>query len=268
MRKTLKRDYVMKKIFVGLAVLCLSACYLKGDYTLGRRNTFNDFFWTYNIRYYDDHAFESMSQEIENVSNYKLNVARHAVKGGVILSSEIVQKQVYSNEYVRPTMKGALVSYTVPIELSDEKVYKTIGESEINGKTYRLLEPNRIGDVVLVDFDGNIYPRVGRIYNDRLALLETSFLLEPENIKFVNETKTQAAGGSVVSGFKVRYAGLDGNYRMVFKFVMIAEDGSELLDEARVYTFPMYDKTVTFEGITLEILEADESGVDYKILNV
>ena len=112
----------MKKIFIGLAVLALSSCYLKGDYTLGRRNVFNDFFYTYNVRYYDPDQFANASVETETVSNYDLGVARHAVPGGIVVSSKILEKEVYSNEFVRPNKKGALVSYTVPVEFSDEQI--------------------------------------------------------------------------------------------------------------------------------------------------
>ena len=257
----------MKKIFIGLAVLLLSSCYIKGDYTLGHRNMFNDFFYTYNIHYYDENAMESIDTEIETVSDYKIGVAKHAVPGGLILSSKMINKEVFSNAYLRPNRKGAMVSNTVPVEFSDEKIYKAIGEVKIEGKIYRLLEPNRYRDIVLVDFDGNIYPRVGRIYNDRLALLETRFLKEPSDIRFLNETQNRTGDENLVSSIEVRYQGLE-DYYMVFSYKTIAADGSEALEEQKTYRFPMYDKTVSFEGITLDVLEADDSGIDYKILEI
>ena len=169
----------MKKIFGCLAVMMLASCsFFKGDYTLGKRNTLTDFFYTYNIRYYDEGAFEETETETISITDYKAGLARHAVPGGIVVYSKIIRKEVYSDEYVRPTAKGALVSYTVPVEFSDEKVYQALGEVEINGETYRLVKPNRIGDVLLIGARGDIYPRVGKIYNDRLALLETQFILE------------------------------------------------------------------------------------------
>ena len=257
----------MKKIFIGLAVLVLSSCYLKGDYTLGRRNTFNDFFYTYNIRYYDLSSFSSSSMETETIGNYKIGVARHAMIGGLLLSSKVVQKEVYSDEYVRPDKKGALVSYTVPVEFSDEVVYQTIGESEINGTTYRLIKPNRYGDVILINENGEIYTRVGRIYNKRLALLNTTFILEPEDAVFLNETKNHSGDEDVISEFSVRYEGID-DYRMKFKYTSRAAGSSKGSEREKIYTFPVYDKTVSFEGITLEILDADDQGVDYKVLEI
>lgn len=257
----------MKKIFIGLAVLALSSCYLKGDYTLGRRNVFNDFFYTYNVRYYDPDQYANASTETETVSDYKLGVARHAVPGGVVVSSKILEKEVYSNDYVRPTKKGALVSYTVPVEFSDEQVYQAIGETDINGVTYRLLKPNRIGDVILIDEKGEIYPRVGRLYNNRLALLETSFLLEPEDVKFTNEVKNQFGEENIVSGFEVRYMGIE-DYRMVFKYSSVEPNGQYPLEESKTYKFPMYDRNVSFEGIKLEILDANDSGIEYKVLKI
>ena len=267
MRKTLKRDYVMKKIFIGLAVLVLSSCYMKGDYTLGRRNMFNDFFYTYNIKYYADDAFNSMDTEMETISNYKVGVAQHAVPGGVILSSKLINKEIYSSAYLRPDKKGAMVSSTIPVDFSDEKIYKAIGETTIEDKTYRLLEPNRYGDVVLVDFDGNIYPRIGRIYNKRLALLDTQFHMEPADIHFLSETQNRTGTEEIVSGIEVRYGGLDGYY-MVFIYKTLQPDNSGAIEEQKSYRFPMYDKTVSFEGITLEILDSNESGIDYKILEI
>ena len=174
----------MKKIFIGLMMFALSSCYLQGDYTLGKRNVFNDFFYTYHIRYYDNDGIQNVARETETVSNFKPGATRYAPRGGVVLSAKTYMREGYAEGLVRPNKKGALVSYTIPVEFSDEKVYEIIGESDIKGVTYQLLKPNRLGDVVLIDERGNIYPRVGRIYNDRLALLETSFLLEPEDLKF------------------------------------------------------------------------------------
>lgn len=84
-----------------------------------------DFFYTYNIRYYDTDEFSSVEKETETVSDYEAGVVRHAVPGGIVVSSKVFEKEVYSDEIVRPTKKGALVSYTVPVQFSDEQVYKT-----------------------------------------------------------------------------------------------------------------------------------------------
>ena len=118
----------MKKIFICLAVLAAASCsyYMKGDYTLGKRNTFNDFFYTYNIRYYDNGALMGEQKEIETVSDYDVGVERRAVPGGIVVSSETFEKSVHTDELVRPTKKGALVSYTVPVDFTDEKVYRII----------------------------------------------------------------------------------------------------------------------------------------------
>lgn len=259
----------MKKIFIGLALLAVCSCssYLKGDYTLGRRNTFNDFFYTYNIRYYDMDEFSSVSKETETVSNYEIGTKRYAVSGGIVASFKILQKEVYSDEFVRPNMKGAMVSYTVPVEFSDEKVYRTIGETEIDGKVYRLVEPNRFGDIILLDGRGNIYPRVGRIYNDRLALLVTQFVLEPEGLKFINDMDRKSGEESEISGFEIRYVGIK-DYRMVFDMTSFMPNGDTSVEEHKTFTFPMYDKNVSMDGITLEIFEVNEGGIEYRILSV
>lgn len=258
----------MKKIFIGLAVLALSSCfYLKGDYTLGRRNTFNDFFYTYNIRYYAQDEFAAAEIETETVSNFKQGAVRYAMPGGIVVSSKILEKEVYSEGYVRPNKKGALVSYTVPVEFSDEKVYKTIGETEIDGKTYRLLEPNRIGDVVLIDGSGKIYPRVGRIYNDRLALIETSFLLEPDDLVFGNAAQHQFDGESVVTSMEIRYEGIQDS-QMVFKYYLVEPDGSRSIEEQKTYTFSVYEKMLSLGGTEIEILNVDNSGIEYRVLKI
>lgn len=257
----------MKKIFIGLAVLVLSSCYLQGDYTLGKRNAFNDFFYTYNIRYYDAEDMADAVTERETVSDYKLGVVRHAMPGGVVASSKTFEKEIYSDRYVRPNMKGGLVSYTVPIDFSDEKVYEIMGESEIKGVTYRLLKPNRVGDIVLIDGNGKVYPRVGRIYNNRLALLETAFLLEPEDFAFTNDAHRETVTESAVSGFEIRYVGIE-NYRLVFRTYNLEPNGKYSEEQQKTYKFPMYDKNIKIQGVELELLNADSDGIDYKILSI
>lgn len=255
----------MKKIFIGFMMLALSSCYLKGDYTLGKRNVFNDFFYTYNIRYYDLDAIQDTVSETETVTNLKPGSVRYAPRNAVVISATTYVKEGYAEGFVRPNMKGAMVSYTIPVEFSDEKVYEVIGESEIHGKNYRVLKPNRLGDVILIDERGEIYPRVGRIYNDRLALLDTSFLLEPENLKFLNDAGIRGSDDIVVSSIVVRYAGIE-NHRMVFKCVTEDKGVRSGVEEERIYTFPVYDKTVSFEGLNFEILEVDDEGISYKVL--
>ena len=257
----------MKKIFIGLAVLVLSSCYLKGDYTLGRRNAFNDFFYTYNIRYYDENDSVNSVTETETVSDYKLGVVRHAMPGGVVVSSKTFEKEVYSDRFVRPNMKGGLVSYTVPVEFSDEKVYEIAGEVEIKGVTYRMLKPNRVGDVILIDGNGKVYPRVGRIYNNRLALLETEFLLEPDDFGFTNSARDQSIVANAISGIEIRFVGIQ-DYRLVFRSYSLQPNGKYSQEQQKTYKFSMYDKEITIEGIKLEILNADEDGIDYKILSM
>ena len=258
----------MKKIFVVLAVLGLSSCfYLKGDYTLGRRNTFNDFFYTYNIRYYDDASFTGEDVEFVSESDFKEGIARHTVPGGIVVSSKMYEMAVYSNEYVRPNKKGALVSYTVPVEFSDEKTYKLIGEVEIDGTTYRLIEPNRIGDILLINSFGDIYKRVGRIYNNRLSLLNTAFVLEPRDVMFKYETSTSTGNKEIVQGFEVRYLGLE-DYNMVFEYNKISHIGGDVIEDKKEYKFPMYDEHVSFEGIGLEILDINDAGLEYKVTKI
>lgn len=256
----------MKKIFVGLVVLAMGGCsYFKGDYTLGKRNTLADFFYTYNVMYYNEGAFEETETETVSITDIKAGSVRHAIPGGIVVSSKIYQKMIYSDEFVRPTVKGAMVSYTVPVEFSDERVYKAIGETVIDGKTLRLIEPNRIGDILLIDDNGNIYPRIGRIYNDRLALLETSFLLEPREARFLNETMNTNSQEEVVSGFEIRYKGVE-DYQMVFEYIAVSPNNGMPMEASKTIKYPMYDKEVNIEGVKLEILDIDESGIEYKIL--
>lgn len=256
----------MKKIFIGLVILLQASCvYMKGDYTLGRRNIFNDFFYTYNIRYYEKGDFDGIETETVTVSDYDAGVKRYAVPGGIVVSSKIYQRMVYSDEYVRPTTKGSFVSYTVPVEFSDEKVYEAFGETEIGGQVYRLLEPNRNGDVILVADNGEVYPRIGRVYNNRLSLLETQFILEPRDVKFLNETKNKRGEDEVVSGFDVRYNGLE-DYQMVFTYNTVSPNNGMPIETSKVYKFPMYDKEVDIDGIKLEILNIGDTGLEYKIL--
>ena len=256
----------MKKIFIVLGILGLSSCsYFQGDYTLGKRNTLTDFFYTYNIDYYSEGAFEETETETIAVSDFKEGTVRHAVPGGMVVSSKIYQKMTYSDEFVRPTSKGAMVSYTVPVEFSDEKVYKAIGETEINGKTLRLLEPNRLGDVILIGERGDVYHRVGRIYNDRLALLDTAFILEPRDVKFLNETMSTSSQEEIVSGFSIRYIGVE-EYQMVFEYEAVSPNNGMPIEASKTFKFPMYDKEVDIEGVKIEILNIDESGIEYKIV--
>ena len=86
----------MKKIFIALVILLQCSCsYLKGDYTLGKRNMFNDFFYIYKIRYYEKSAEGDMETEIYTVSNYDQGVKRFTVPGG----NEIYQTRELNKKF-------------------------------------------------------------------------------------------------------------------------------------------------------------------------
>ena len=86
----------MKKIFISLVMLAVSSCsYLKGDYTLAQRNTFNDFFYTYNIRYYDTDSFSNANTETVTVSDYDLGaVAMRVMTKMLHDENEIIDKEI------------------------------------------------------------------------------------------------------------------------------------------------------------------------------
>ncbi len=261
----------MKKIFISLAVLVIASCsyYMKGDYILGKRNTFNDFFYTYNIRYYDKGVVTDTMDETEVVSNFAIGDELYAGVGREVVSAKTVTRRGHNTEFVRPTKKGALVSYTVPVEFSDEKLYRIIGEADVDGRIYRLVEPNRFKDVILLDDYGNIYPRVGRIFNDRLALLRTDFQLEPEDVRFQHEVAPtfEEDGNGLVSSYELHYAGIE-NYQMVFKYKMVSKQNGSLIEENKTLRFPMYDKRVGVGSLQIDVIRADGSGIDYRVLTL
>ena len=83
----------------------------------------------------------------------------------------------------------------------------------------------------------------------------------------VDDVSSHVKDDGVVSGFEARYVGLQDGY-IVFDFMTIEPDGSTMVEEHKTYRFSATDKTISFEGIQIEILNVDNSGIEYKVLSV
>ena len=55
---------------------------------------------------------------------------------------------------------------------------------------------------------------------------------------------------------------------MIFKCISLDKEFQSGAGEEKVYTFSVYDDTVSFEGIKLQIQEVDDDGVSYRILEM
>ncbi len=254
----------MKKIFISLAIIALTSCYMKGDYTLGPRNTFNDYFYTYSIKYYKNNNQAIQSKEAYIVSNPAMEEINKVSSGEIFFYAEEFDKEFFADNIVKPNKDGSLVSYTIPVNFNSKQFYSVIGESIIDGKTYRLIEPTEIGDVVLIDNHGKIYNRIGKIYNNRLALLATAFTLEPRDIRFNSSFKNERRVSN--SDFTIRYKGLE-NDNLAFETTSLDDDDDYTSHEKRTIYFPMNDKTIKIRNYTFEVLNIDGVNIEYRLIS-
>jgi hypothetical protein len=94
--------------------------------------------------------------------------------------------------------------------------------------------------------------------------LQTAFLVEPDDVKFVTDVQENVTGEDAVSGFEIRYTGLE-DYYMVFSYTDISSANGLEQQDKKTYKFPMYDKKITIDGIDFEIISVNETGIEYRV---
>jgi len=253
----------MKKIYLCITLLLLSACVNAGSYDFfSKRNDIFTIWNGYKITYYNNEPQLLKTEQIEE-NNFKYNVALTVYKGNTVLNSSSYFIKYYSELFVRANKKGSLNSSSLPVPIEADKNYEMIGQITIDGKVYRLLPAVMEDYVTLIDENGYFYNRMGQIRSGYVILLDSELFPYPADLKMVNVATSKTEETEKVRGFDVRYDGIRLD-RIWFTYMSYdnMEEGS-----FKEISFPNKPGLITIDDINFRVLKADDEKITYMMIS-
>ncbi len=252
----------MKKILAMLSVSMLAACVYAGDMDIfSGRNKYFQVWQTEKIFYYDSKQGEEYLTESKTVTEDKIERNQVLVTklNDVMLFSKTRRTDFYASEVLTVNKDAVLSSSYTPLFIKKKSNYEAFGEVYLKGEPYLLVRQNKAGDILLIDGDGSVYNHIGRIVDGRLAILDIQFFVEPEDVVFTPVVNTRAENTEVLSGYELRYNGIDDGV-MKFTFTTFGEEPI-----AEEYTFPFDSQNIEINGFKINVISAGYNRIEYVI---
>lgn len=253
----------MKKIAALLSISTLAACVYAGDISvippLGKIFTA----WqTESITYYDvsssqEYLMDSKTVTEENVDRGEILVTG---VGEIMASSQTRRTDFYGLEKLTVNRDAVLSSSYSPLYVDKNAKFEPFGQARVDGKDFMLVRQDNENDILLVSPDGVLYNKIGRIRDNRLAVLEVQFFIEPDDVIFMPVVNTRSETTGVISGFELRYEGLEGD-TMRFTYTTLGENS--LTEE---FTFSSLQQTIDIKNFKINVLNVDYNNIEYVIL--
>lgn len=253
----------MKKIAALLSLSLLAACtYANGNINfLPIRNKIFEVFQTEKIFYYDAADAEYLSEsETVYENDFEFRQPLTASKGDVIAAGSLNRIDYYTTEVLKVTENATMSSSYTPVILKKDATYKAFGEVKLDGVRYMLATHGKDKDILLVAGNGEIYHRIGRIVNGRLAVLETTFFVEPETARMIPVVKTRTETVETNERYELVFNGIK-NGQLSLTYIP-CEPGAQ----PQEFLFPQTQETLEINDIKLEIISLREDKISYMLL--
>lgn len=252
----------MKKLLVLCSLIYVSACVYAGDVDVwSGRNKWVESFQTYSISYWTDEPKLVKTQMI-NEKSFKKDEIRTAFKGYSVLSDKTFERSYFVSEKMKANMNVVLSNASAPYKFKANEVRKIIGTVNIDGVQYRLLPTDLEDFVILVEPNGEVWHKTGRIKDGRLVVLGQDFVSSNPQFRFEPVFISTTTQTRPIKGFDIKYDGirLDRMWFTYFDYATNTAGGF------REYSFPKKPGLLTIDEVKIRVLEADNQRVDYMVL--
>lgn len=254
----------MKKFTVALSFLMLGACSFSdaGD-ILSSRNMPFKVWQTQEVFNYDRTTGEEFLSESKVITEEKIekNVVLAAKTDGVMVSSKTYRTDFYSVENVKVNKNAIMSSTFSPVRLNKNAEYKAFGEVNIDGTRYMLVRKDKDKDIILVNDDGEIFPRIGRMIGNRIAILDINFVVEPDDVFMLPSVSTRTEVSEATDGYELIYDGIKAD-NMVFTYNILGD--MAMSDQ---FMFPLNSRIIEINNIRINVLDAGYNKIEYIILD-
>ncbi len=255
----------MKKIIALLSVLVLSACSLAEveDIVSSRKYPFK--VWqTEKVFFYDRVTGEEFLSESKTITEEKIELGVVLVTpvDRVMVSSRTYRTDFYSVENVKVNKNAIMSSTFSPVRIKKDYEYQAFGETVLNNKRYMLVRRPKSKDILLINDDGEIFNRIGRMIGDRIVVLDIEFSVEPDDIIMMPSTSTRTETTEVLDGYELIYNGIRDN-SMVFTYKLLGDMAME--DE---FVFPLDTGVIEINNLRIQVLDVEKKKIAYTILDM
>ena len=255
----------MKKISL-LATLCfLTACVYGGDIRLMKpKNQFFSSWKNQKIDYYiDSDEYSGYLVGVEEVTFDEIDrgIAKTTRTGALMVSSKTDVYNTLETEVLKATKNAVLSSSYSPFYIHRDDVFTPFGEVQLGKERYMLVQQGDRGDILLIDGQGRIFNHIGRMKGDRLAILDTYFFIEPEDVRILPAMQTTIQTEQRINGFELYYTGISGD-EMTFTYVWL-DDNFDKDVEVEQYSFPLDECHIEIQGLNIDILDVDYGQISY-----
>lgn len=255
----------MKKITAILSVLVLGACSLSdtGD-LLANRNIPFKVWQTEKVFNYDRATGEEFLAESKTITEEKVKLDERLITktGKVMLSSRTYRVDFYSTEELKINKNAILSSTFSPVYINKNANFKAFGEVKFEGRRYMLVRQGNSKDILLVNDEGEFFNRIGRMIRNRIVILDVVFNLEPRDVSMTPVISTRTEETDTLDGYELIYNGIKDN-NMVFTYRTLGD-----MEISEKITFPLDNKTININNITLEVIKAGFNKIEYIVLSI
>ncbi len=253
----------MKKLAALLSLSMLSACIYAGEMDIFHgRNKFFQIWQTEEIFYYDTKAGDEYLTESKTITEDSIerNQVLITKVGGIMAFSRTHRTDFYGSETLTVNKDAVMSSSYSPLYIKKNNKFEPFGETTFNGEKYMLVKQGKSGDVLMINGNGELFDRIGRVVDGRLAVLDITFFVEPEDVLFTPVVNTRSENTEVMDGWELRYDGIVNNY-MRFTYSTLGENG-----QAEEFIFPTGQQTIIINDLRINVIEAGYNKIEYVIL--
>ena len=159
--------------------------------------------------------------------------------------------------------KNAILSSTFsPVYINKNANFKAFGEVKFEGRRYMLVRQGNSKDILLVNDEGEFFNRIGRMIRNRIVILDVVFNLEPRDVSMTPVISTRTEETDTLDGYELIYNGIKDN-NMVFTYRTLGD-----MEISEKITFPLDNKTININNITLEVIKAGFNKIEYIVLSI
>ncbi len=253
----------MKKFTALLPILMLSACVYAGnvDILASRKAPFK--VWqTEKVFYYDRNTGEEFLSESKTITEEKIekNVLLVTSVGKPMVSSKTYRTDFYSVENVQVNKNAIMSSTYTPVKIRKNADFEAFGEVKFNNETYMLVRQDDSNDILLVNDQGKIFNKIGRMVDDRIAVLDVDFVVEPNDVVMTPVINTRTEVSEVLEGFELIYNGIE-DQKMKFTYRLLGDMEAEDL-----FVFPLDSSVININDIKINVIDAGYNQIEYILL--
>ncbi|MBE6450793.1 MAG: hypothetical protein E7016_02385 [Alphaproteobacteria bacterium] len=253
----------MKKFTVALSFLMLGACSFSdaGD-ILSSRNIPFKVWQTQEVFNYDRTTGEEFLSESKTITEEKIekNVVLTTRADGIMVSSKTYRTDFYSVENVKVNKNAIMSSTFSPVRIDKNAEYTAFGETNIDNTRYMLVKKGKDKDILLVNDEGEIYHKIGRMVGNRIAVLDIDFVIEPDDVYMLPSVSTRTEVSEIIDGYELIYNGIKDD-NMVFTYNILGD--MAMSDE---FVFPLNSRIIEINNIRINVLDAGYNKIEYIIL--